>query len=86
MFNFSLLTARGILNSVICTAYFSDTFNSVFNLKNKETFLCLCSIACKKRRIDWILRILSLNSKSSSYLSLILTLQFYEGQSCQAET
>ena len=41
-------TARGILNTVICTAYFSDTFDSVFN-KKRETFLCFCSIVCQKK-------------------------------------
>ena len=86
MFSFTLQTARGISNSAICTVYFSDNFNSVFNLKSRETFLCLCSIACKKRRTDWILRILFLNSKNPSYLSLILTLQFFDGQSRQVGT
>ena len=84
-----LQTGRSILNTVICTAYFSDNFDSVFSKKNRETFLCLCGVVCKKkrrrrRRTDWILRILSLNNKNSLYLSLILTLQFFEGLSCQA--
>ena len=44
-----LQTARSILNTVVCTAYFSDNFNRVFSKRNKETFLCLCSVVCKKR-------------------------------------
>lgn len=28
------------------------------SIKNRETFLCQCSIANKKRRADWILNIL----------------------------
>ena len=84
-----LQTTRSILNTVICTVYFSDNFDSVFSKKNRETFLCLYSVVCKKkrrRRTDWILRILPLNNKYSLYLSLILTLQFFEGLNCQAGT
>ena len=33
MFSFILQAARGILNSVICTANIFDNFNSVFNKK-----------------------------------------------------
>ena len=34
MFSILLQTARGILNSDICTAHFSENLNDVFNKKN----------------------------------------------------
>ena len=48
MFRILLQTARGMLNSVICTAHFSDNFNTVF-YKKIERLLYFYSIACKKR-------------------------------------
>ena len=49
MFIVLLQTARCVLKSVICTAHFADSFNSVFNKKN-ENFSGLCSITCKKKK------------------------------------
>ena len=52
MFSVLFQATRGALNSVIFTAHFSGCFSSVFNEKNRETFLYVCSIACKKRRTN----------------------------------
>ena len=38
-----LQTARSILNTVICTAYFSGNFNSVFSKKIEKIF-CVCAV------------------------------------------
>ena len=65
------------------TAYSTDNFNSVFS-KSIEKLLYVCAVQyVKKRRADWILTILPLNNKNSLYLSLILTLQFFESLSGQ---
>ena len=74
-----LQAVRGILNSLTYTTQFYDSFNK----KNRETFLCLCSIACKKEEKDWTLIMFSFKDKNLLNLSLILTLQFFEGQSRQ---
>ena len=73
---------RGILNSMTCTGHFSENFNSVFNEKNREKSLCFCSIACKKRTDV----IFYFNNKNSLYRLLILTLQVFKSQSCEAGT
>ena len=54
MFIILLLTTRGLLNSLICTAHFSNDFNVVYSVKKKINLLCFCSIACKtkKKRIN----------------------------------
>ena len=70
-----LQTTSGILNSLICTAQ-----------KKWGNFFCFCSIACKKSRTDWIIKIFSFNNKDPLYSSLILTLQLFEGQNRQAVT
>ena len=45
MFSFILQTARGMLNTVICTAYFSESFDSVFSKKYRNFFVFVqCSI------------------------------------------
>ena len=51
--------------------------------KVHETFWYSCSIACKEKKTDWIVRIFTFNDKNPSYHSLISTLQFFEGQSDQ---
>ena len=43
MFKIPLQTTRGMLNNVVCTAHFSDNFNSVFNKKAKKMF-CVCPV------------------------------------------
>ena len=43
MFSIILQTARGILNSVICTAHFFDSFNSVIN-KEIEKTISVCAV------------------------------------------
>ena len=43
MFSILLQTVRGVLNSLICTAHFSDNFNSVFNYKIEKLF-CVCAV------------------------------------------
>ena len=43
MFSIILLTKRGILDSVICTAHFSKSFNSEFSERNKKRFR-VCSV------------------------------------------
>ena len=43
MFSILLQTASGIWNSAICTAHFSDNFNSVFNEKIEKS-ICVCSV------------------------------------------
>ena len=86
MFSILFYTTSGILNSTICAALFSNSLNSVFNKGNKETFLCLSSITCKKRKAERIPKKFSFNNKRSLYLSLILALHFCEEQTCQAGT
>ena len=49
----------------------------VYLIKNRENFLCLCSIACRIEQIEYRL-------KSQLYLSSILKLEFFEVQSCPA--
>ena len=39
MFSFILQTARGMLNTVICTAYFSENFDSAFSKKYRNVFV-----------------------------------------------
>ena len=53
MFSFLLQTAGGMLNTVICTAYFSQNF-IVNSVKNIETFLCLYSVVYKKEEEEEI--------------------------------
>ena len=81
-----LQTKRDIVNSLFCTVLFSEIFSSVLSKENKETFCCFRSIACKRRRTDWILSIFSFNNKNSLYPSLILTFQFSEVQTRQTWT
>ena len=45
MFSFILQAARGMLNTVICTACISDNFNSVFSEKQRNAFVFVqCSM------------------------------------------
>ena len=45
-----------------------------------------CSIACKEKRADWILRMFTFNDKNPLYHPLILTPQIFEGQSDEGVT
>ena len=67
MFSILLLTASGILNSLICDVNFSNNFTSVFHKKVDETYWCSSSIACKEKITDWILKILTFNDKNPLY-------------------
>ena len=53
----------------------------VYSLKNREKYLCLFCISYKKRKIGLILKIFWFNDKNSLNLSLLFTLQFFEGTS-----
>ena len=54
--------------------------------KFHENYWCSSSIACQEKRTDCVLRIFFFNYKNPSYLPIILTLQFFEGQSEQGIT
>ena len=73
MFGILLQTARDILNSLICVVHFSNKFNSVFYKNVHESYWCSSSIACQKKRTDWVL----FNDKNPLYLPIILSLQFF---------
>ena len=47
-FHAVLQTAKGILNSLICTANFSNNFNSIFNKKIQKLF-CICADSMLKK-------------------------------------
>ena len=81
-----LVTARAILNSLICVVHFSNKFNSVFHKKVPENYWWCNSIACQEKGADWILRIFSFNDKNRLYVRVISTLQFFESQSHQGVT
>ena len=68
-----------IVSSVLFT--FLATLVAYAINKDHETCWYSHSIACKQKRTDWILRILTFNEKNPLYHPLILTLQFFEGQS-----
>ena len=72
-----LHTAR-IIWSVLLTFLATLMVNSI--KKVRESFWCSCSITCKGKRTDWILKIFTFNNKNPLYLPLISTLQFFEGQ------
>ena len=86
MFSNLLQTARGILNSLICVAHFSNNFNSAFHKKVHENYWCSSSIACQEKGTDWILKIFTFNDKNQLYLPIISTFQFFEDQSDQGGT
>ena len=79
---YSLTDRKVIVISVICPAHFSGSFKSVLDNKHK---LCRRHRK-KKRKTDWILRLLSFNIKNLLYFSLILPLLFFEGQIREAGT
>ena len=54
--------------------------------KIHENYWWSSSIACQEKRTDCVLRIFLFNDKSPSYLPIILTLQFFEGQSDEEVT
>ena len=54
--------------------------------KVHENYWCSSSIACQEKRTDCVLRILLFIDKNPSYLPIILTLHFFEGQSDQGVT
>ena len=60
MFSILLLAARDILNNVVYTANFLTTITVQSIRRNREPYLCLCSIACKKRKTDWMLNLISI--------------------------
>ena len=86
MFSILLLTARCILNSLICVVHFSNDLNSVFHIKGSGTYWCSSSVACLETRRDWILRILTFNDKNPLNFCIISKLQIFEGQSEQGVT
>ena len=86
MFSNLLQTAGGILNSLICVVHFSNNFNSVFQEKVHENYWCCSSIACQEKGTDSTLRIFIFNDKNQLHLPIILTLNFFEGQSDQGVT
>ena len=51
--------------------------------KVHETYWCSSSIAYQEKRTDCILRIFTFDYKNPSYVALISTLHFFEGQSDQ---
>ena len=71
MFSNLLQTAKDILNSLICVAYFSNNFNSVFHEKVHENSWCCSSIACQEKGTDHTLRIFAFNDKNRLYLPKI---------------
>ena len=81
-----LVTARAILNSLICVVHFSNKFNIVFHKKVHENYWCFSSISCQGKGTDWVLRIFSFNDKNRLYVRLISTLQFFESQNDQGVT
>ena len=54
MFSISLQTAKGILNSLICVAHFSNNFKSVFHWKGSWNSLVLQQYAKKKEQIGYL--------------------------------
>ena len=78
---YSFTDRKVILISVICTAHFSGSFKSVLDNEHK-----LCRRHEKKRKTDWILRLLCFNIKNLLYFSLILPLLLFEGQTREAGT
>ena len=51
--------------------------------KVHETYSSSSNIVCQEKRTDWILRVITFNDKNPLYLSIILTLSFFEGESGQ---
>ena len=86
MFGIILETSRGILNSLICVVDFSNNFNSVFHKKGSKNYWCSSNIAYQEERTYWILKTFTFNEKNPLYLPIILTLQFFEGESDQGVT
>ena len=65
MFSALLQTARGMLNSLICVAKFSDNFNSVFHIKKLDKLIDTVAVLhVKKKGIDWMFRVFTLNNKN----------------------
>ena len=73
MFSILLKTAKDIVNSVICTAQFSENFNRVFFL-GEGGGGC---IPCKKTRTGLIIRIFSFNKKK-----LVISLITFDSSTC----
>ena len=79
MFSILLLTARGILSSLICVVHFSNNFSN--NTKKvHETYWFSRNIACHEKRTYWIIRIFTFNDKNPLYLPII-SRELFEGQS-----
>ena len=51
--------------------------------KVHETYSSSSNIVCQEKTTDWILRVITFNDKNPLYLSIILTLSFFEGESGQ---
>ena len=51
--------------------------------KFHETYSRSSNIVCQEKITDWILRVFTFNDKNPLYLSIILTLSFFEGESDQ---
>ena len=73
MFSILLQTAMGLLNCLIWVVHFLTTLIVHSTKRVYETYWCSSSIACQRKRKDWILRIFTFNDKNPPYLPISLT-------------
>ena len=78
---------QGVYQIVWSVLFTSLTTLIVYSEKRvQETYWCSIRIPCQEKIRDWILTIFTFNDKDPLNLCVILTLQFFEGQSEQGVT